>query len=99
MQIAARACDIQQVLAVFPFFQADLSNRQQKTMHTLTRVPRVMGVVGAILGALPLAFQRWLVNWWGGTDHCHLVLLDSFYKLQAFQLIVLARYLLGVPEL
>ncbi|KAL0034922.1 hypothetical protein WJX79_000653 [Trebouxia sp. C0005] len=54
------------VLAVFPFFQVDLSNRQQKMMHTLTRVPRVMGVVGAILGALLLAFQRWLVNWWGG---------------------------------
>ncbi|DBA65653.1 TPA: hypothetical protein ACH3X2_002712 [Trebouxia sp. C0005] len=66
MHIAARAFDVQQVLAVFPFFQVDLSNRQQKMMHTLTRVPRVMGVVGAILGALLLAFQRWLVNWWGG---------------------------------
>ena len=75
MHIAARVYDIQQVLAVFPFFQVDLTNRQQKMMHTLTRMPRVMGVVGAILGALPLALQRWLVNWWGGTD-CHPVLLD-----------------------
>ena len=90
MHIAAKAYDDQQVLAVFPFFQADLSNRQQKMMHTLTRVPRVMGVIGAILGALPLAFQRWLVNWWGGTD-CHLVLLNDNDNLQALQLIILAR--------
>lgn len=55
-----------QVLALFPFFQADLSNRQQKVMHALTKGPRVMGVVGAILGLLPMVCKRWLVNWWGG---------------------------------
>lgn len=36
-------------------------------MRTLTQVPRLMGVIGAVLGILPLAIQKWLVNWWGGT--------------------------------
>lgn len=55
-----------QVLALFPFFQADLSNRQQKVMRALTKAPRVMGVIGAVLGLLPMVCKRWLVNWWGG---------------------------------
>ena len=58
-----------QVLAVFPFFQVDFSSTQQKMMYRLTRVPRLMGVLGAAMGFLPVAIQRWLVNWWGGALH------------------------------
>ena len=25
-----------------------------------------MGVIGALLGLLPIVCKRWLVNWWGG---------------------------------
>ena len=35
-------------------------------MRALTRAPRVMGVIGAVLGLLPMVCKRWLVNWWGG---------------------------------
>lgn len=69
LHLVTAVCDYLQVLAVFPFFQADLSNRQQKMMHALTRVPRVMGALGAVLGALPLAVQRWLVNRWAGAAY------------------------------
>ena len=55
-----------QVVALFPFFQVDLSSGQQQMLYRLTCVPRVMGVLGGLLGLLPLAVQQWLVNWWGG---------------------------------
>ena len=55
-----------QVVALFPFFQVDLSSTQQQMLHRLTSIPRVMGICGALLGMLPLAVQKWLVNWWGG---------------------------------
>lgn len=56
-----------QIVALFPFFQVDLTSGQQQFLYRLTCIPRVMGVLGGLLGALPIAAQRWLVNWWGGT--------------------------------
>ena len=55
-----------QVIALFPFFQVDLNSAQQQFLYRLTCIPRVMGVLGGMLGLLPTAAQRWLVNWWGG---------------------------------
>ncbi|KAL3156708.1 hypothetical protein ABBQ38_000983 [Trebouxia sp. C0009 RCD-2024] len=64
--VTSASPDIAKVLAIFPFLQADLSTGQQRMMHALTKAPRFMGVIGAVLGLLPSKCKRWLVNWWGG---------------------------------
>ncbi|KAL3132467.1 hypothetical protein ABBQ32_009017 [Trebouxia sp. C0010 RCD-2024] len=64
--VTSASPDIAKVLAIFPFLQADLSTGQQTMMHALTKAPRFMGVIGAMLGLLPSKCKRWLVNWWGG---------------------------------